>query len=631
MKKLTFGIDSKLLSKDKYKYQIVFLRELVLKNAKVIINYKDTKDSIFSILDTDVDIDFLSLSSNFDEIDVLLVDPESKFDKVKESTIVCFLNSIVEDLTIEEFIKNSTELKPDVILSELLPDEIHLTEQSSLDFYKKSFFYCPTFTNLKAKNIDRSIRRNSLIIEGNLSTQEKIAVNSIADKTSSAKISCHELMCNDVPDTLIYLNKFEKILVWSHDPRDNSFFSSLMNFLEIDHRICINNLSPVRIFWNKSINLEDCLKSKSESFRNWVMSQLNWLLQKSPTEQKNKRNLSMLVHELSTTLVAFEEFCSQLIYSKKQTNMPKPFKESLTTPIYNIIQFLFSSNHERYKTFSITSKNSSSQFPSKHNQSWIHNHESSKTILLLNEYAAFHHNQKVNDVVGLVNLTLMTNPGFLFSRLLNYALPKLFTDQILGENPKSIPSCYLKLIELDLSKSDNNIIFEPVVLAYHHYLVSGDDQSASNLFSRVAASKSVPVSVLPVFLYFRVINNFPKVDSYYLQEFPSELLNCMRRERLLCLVMVFFYYGLKKQGEDALSIFEKRYPRPFKRDLLNTDSDKGEIDKVLNEYLMLSFIHIGKQDLQGANKFLTQAINEYPNNKSYYTKVFNMIQEIDSW
>ena len=600
-----------------YCLQFNFIKELVGNNASIILHSEHSENDIIDKLSIENDIVFISPESLDGTVDILLQDRNSSYKDLPKDLVIYIFHTFLEDIPIELFLEEVQSLDPHFILSDVLPDELPRFKNNKLkEFYRKKFFYHPAHINNSTDTYKKDENNKPLIIYGTLTSIEEILANSITDQTQTDRIEIGILKSKEADDLIDYLNAYSKVFILSSNHTDNALLSTILNNLNIRHKLYISNLSPLRMLWNGCMDLEETLSLEKKSFRYAAISISNWI-SKSNDENKTDKTESML--DLDSTLETFKENTLQ-----HNIELNAKGKNAINTPpansikfenhyIHKILHLLYNPQGEVDKCFSLFTKSYPGKSTANMSSSWINNEEASRILICLNELA-----EQVTDG-GFLNLIESTNTilentrGFVFSRLLYFTRPNLFHEIILNEDSNELPEVHHRLIQKDIAKGDP--MHDSVGFLYNHYISSGKETESLELFNTVLSDKPLQF-ITPLLLYVRIINQAPDIDSSLIKRIDVDLYK-IRIERLLCITFIYLFYGMNEEGENAFAVFSKRNP--------NSAEFPGGIDLLLNQFLLISMILKTTNQEKIASKYLDKANLAHPKFEEKYNQIFNLI------
>lgn len=614
---LKIGIDSTIITESIYCLQFNFIKELVAKNASIILHSEHSEDDIIDKLSTESDIRFISPESLEGSVDILIKDRKSAYGDIPKNLVIYIFHTILEDIPVEEFLEEAQTLNPHFILSDILPDELPPFKNNKLkEFYRKKFFYHPSHINNSTDTYKKEENNKSLIIYGTLTSREEILVNSITDQTQTDSIEIGNLKSKATNDLIDYLNAYSKVFILSSSYMDNALLSTLLNNLNIRHNFYISNLSPVRILWNGCIDLEETLSLEKKSFRYSAMSISTWI---SKSNDENITDKTESMPDLDSTLEIFEENSLQHhieLNAEGQNAINTPPANSIKFEnhyIHKILHLLYYPQEEVYKCFSLFTKSYPGKSTANMSSSWINNEEASRMLICFNEVAEQVTDGEFLKLIESTNTILGNTRGFIFSRLLYFTKPNLFHEIILNEDSNELPEFHYRLIQKDIAKGD--AMHDSVGILYNHYITSGKETQSLELLNTVSSNKLLQF-ITPLLLYLRIINQAPNIDSSLIKRIDVNLYT-IRIERLLCITFIYLFYGMNEEGENAFAVFSKRNP--------NSAEFPGGINRLLNQFLLISMILKTTNQEQIASKYLDRANLAYPEFEEKYNQIFNHI------
>ena len=508
-------------------------------------------------------------------------------------------------------------MDPHFILSDVLPDELPRFKNNKLkEFYRKKFFYHPSHINNSIDTYKKEENNKSLIIYGTLTSREEILVNSITNQTQTDSIEIVNLKSKNTNDLIDYLNAYSKVFILSSNYKDNALLSTLLNNLNIRHKLYISNLSPVRILWNGCIDLEETLSLEKKSFRYSAMSISTWI---SKSNDENITDTTESMPDLDSTLETFEENSLQHpieLNAEGQNAINTPPANSIKFEnhyIHKILHLLYNPQGEVYKCFSLFTKSYPGKSTANMSSSWINNEEASRMLICFNEVAEQVTDGEFLKLIESTNTILGNTRGFIFSRLLYFTKPNLFHEIILNEDSNELPEFHYRLIQKDIAKGDP--MHDSVGILYNHYITSGKETESLELLNTVSSNKLLQF-ITPLLLYLGIINQAPNIDSSLIKRIDVNLYT-IRIERLLCITFIYLFYGMKEEGENAFAVFSKRNP--------NSAEFPGGIDLLLNQFLLISMILKTTNQEKIASKYLDKANLAHPKFEEKYNQIFNLI------
>lgn len=614
---LKIGIDSTIIIERIYCLQFNFIKELVGNNASIILHSEHSENDIIDKLSIESDIVFISPESLDGKVDVLLQDRNSSYKDLPKDLVIYIFHTLLEDIPIELFLEEVQSLDPHFILSDILPDELPSFKNKKLkEFYREKFFYHPSHISNSIDTDKKEETNKSLIIYGILTSIEEILANSITDQTQTDRIEIGILKSKEADDLIDYLNAYSKVFILSSNHTDNALLSTILNNLNIRHKLYISNLSPVRMLWNGCIDLEETLSLEKKSFRYAAMSITSWV-SKSNDENITDKTESML--DLDSTLETFEKNSLQYHIELKSEEQNASSDQSANSIkfenhyIHKILHLLYNPKREEYKCFSLFSKSYPGKSTANMSSSWINNEEASRMLIFLNEVAELVNDGEILNLIESTNTILENSKGFIFSRLLYFSRPNLFHEIILQEDSNELPEFHYRLIQKDIAKGDS--MHDSVGILYNYYITSGKEKESLELLNIVSSGKLLQF-ITPLLLYLRIVNQSPNVDSSLIKRIDVNLYT-IRIERLLCITFIYLLYGMNEEGENAFTVFSKRNSIPTEF--------PGSIDPLLNQFLLVSLILKITNQEKIASKYLDRANLAYPEFEEKYNQIFNHI------
>ena len=614
---LKIGIDSTIIFKSIYCLQFNFIKGLLANNASIILHHEHSKDDVIDKLSAENNINFISPDSLDGSVDVLIQDRNSSYKDIPKGLVIYIFFSILENISTELFLNEAQTLDPHFILSDVLPDELPSFKNNKLkEFYRKKFFYHPSFINNSIDTDKKEENKKSLIIYCTSTSKEEILINLITEQTHTDSIEIGNLKSKATNDLVDYLNAYSKVFILSHCHKDNALLSTMLNNLNIKHKFYISILSPVRMLWNECIDLEETLSLEKKSFRFDAMKIISWI-SNSNSENITENSESLL--GLDSTIESFNENSLQYhieLKSEEQNALDEQTANSIKFEnhyIHKILHLLYNSQKEEYKCFSLFIKSYPGKSSANMSSSWINNEEASRMLISLNEVA-----ERVTDgeflrLIESTNTILGNTRGFLFSRLLYFTKPNLFHQIILQEDSNELPGFHYRLIQKDIAKGDS--MYDSVGILYNHYITSGKETESLGLLNTVSSGKLLQF-ITPLLLYLRIINQSPNIDSSIIKRIEVNL-HTIRIERLLCITFIYLFYGMKEEGENAFTVFSKRNPISVQF--------PGGTDRLLNQFLLISMILKTTNQEKIASEYLDKANQAYPEYEEKYNQIFNLI------